>query len=119
MVKETFDKPKKRGNPNPRQLPPGPGRPKGIPNKATIEFKQAVTDLLTLAAPDFQEWLVRVAATDPGKALDLCGKLAEYAYPKLNRTEHQSLDKNGKPADATTTVILAPEEAYFKMIGKK
>lgn len=85
---------------NGQPVPSNPkGRPKGLQNKATVEFKQAVTDLLTLAAPDFQEWLVRVAATDPGKALDLCGKLAEYAYPKLARTDIQNLDKNGNKAD--------------------
>jgi hypothetical protein len=42
MVKETKDKPKKQGNPNPKQLPPGPGRPKGIPNKMSRIAKENI-----------------------------------------------------------------------------
>jgi hypothetical protein len=63
------------------------GRPKGTPNKTTIEFKQAVNNLLEFATPQMVEWLSRVAEADPSKALDHIGKLAEYAHPKLNRTE--------------------------------
>lgn len=66
---------------------PGPGRPKGLPNKATVEFKQAVTNLLNYAAPEMVGWLSRVAEESPEKALDLTAKLAEYAAPKLARTE--------------------------------
>ena len=32
-------------------------------------------------------WLGRVAEHDPGKALDLMAKLAEYAAPKLSKVE--------------------------------
>jgi hypothetical protein len=65
----------------------GPGRPKGVPNKATAEFKEAVTRLLDYAAPEMVGWLSRVAEENPEKALDLTAKLAEYAAPKLARTE--------------------------------
>ena len=84
-----------------------PGRPKGLPktgggsrkgkqNLATVEFKAAVTNLLNYAAPQMVEWLQSVAdgnaAHDikpaPDKALDLTAKLAEFAAPKLARTEH-------------------------------
>jgi hypothetical protein len=75
----------------------GPGRPKGLPNKATVEFKQAVTRLLDHGGPKMIEWLEAVARgniedggktePDPAKALDLISKLAEYAAPKLARTE--------------------------------
>lgn len=85
----------------------GPGRPKGLQNKATVEFKQTVTKLLEDNQGNIARWLKTVAegnseavsagaaenknireiAPDPAKALDLVGKLAEYAYPKLARTE--------------------------------
>lgn len=75
------------------------GRPKGTPNKTTLVFKEALNNLLELAAPQMVEWLERVAKDDPAKALDQIGKLAEYVHPKLGRTEVQPLDRNGNPAD--------------------
>jgi hypothetical protein len=63
------------------------GRPKGIPNKTTIEFKHAVNNLLNYAAPKMVAWLEKIAETDPARALDLMSKLAEYAHPKLARSE--------------------------------
>lgn len=63
------------------------GRPKGAQNKTTIEFKQAVNNLLNHAAPKMVAWLDKIATEDPGRALDLVGKIAEYAHPKLARSE--------------------------------
>ena len=75
------------------------GRVAGVPNKVTQEFRQTVTSLLEKNAANVDLWLQRVAdgipgdednkpiPPDPGKALDLLAKLAEYAAPKLNRTE--------------------------------
>lgn len=37
-------------------------------------------------------WLGQVADEDPGKALDLIAKLAEFAAPKLGRVEHTGAD---------------------------
>lgn len=66
----------------------GPGRPKGLPNKITREFRETVQKLLDDNRENVGKWLKEVASTDPGKALDLIAKLAEYAAPKLARTEH-------------------------------
>lgn len=74
---------------------PGPGRPKGVPNKVTLDFKQAVVNLLEFAAPQMVDWLGQVSREDPSKALDLINKLADYAFPKLGRTEHTG--PNGGP----------------------
>lgn len=70
------------------------GRKAGTPNKATAEFRQTVQALLDDNRDNVGVWLTQVAEghgdekADPAKALDLLAKLAEYAAPKLNRTEH-------------------------------
>jgi hypothetical protein len=74
----------------------GKGRPKGSPNKVTREFRETVRQLLEDNAENVGRWLTLVAEgdgsehgkPDPGKALDLVAKLAEFAAPKLGRTEH-------------------------------
>ncbi len=72
----------------------GPGRPKGMPNRVTVEFRETVKALLEDNAQNVSLWLSHVATgggdpdkADPAKALDLLAKLAEYAAPKLARTE--------------------------------
>jgi hypothetical protein len=73
-----------------------PNQGKRGPAKATLEFKEAINNLLQFAAPEMVGWLTRVAdgipeydiKPNPEKALDLTAKLAEYAAPKLARTEH-------------------------------
>lgn len=81
---------KRKGN-----LPPGPGpgRPKGMPNKATVAFRETIQSLLDGNRENVAIWLEQVATGShgkepaPEKALDLLAKLAEYAAPKLSRTE--------------------------------
>jgi len=71
----------------------GPGRPKGVPNKATTAFRETVQALLERNSENVALWLDQVATGShgkepaPEKALDLLAKLAEYAAPKLSRTE--------------------------------
>ncbi len=76
-----------------RKRPKTGGRVAGTPNKTTKEFRETITKLLDDNADNVGLWLQQVAEghgevkADPGKALDLVAKLAEYAAPKLNRTE--------------------------------
>lgn len=72
-------KPGQSGNPK--------GKPKG-PNKATVEFRQTVQALLDGNRENVAKWLEMVAADDPYKALSVITNLAEFAAPKLARTEH-------------------------------
>jgi len=74
----------------PRGSAPGErrgGRTKGTPNKVTQDFRETVRRLLEDNSDNFSVWLASVAQDDPGKALDLIAKLAEFAAPKLARTE--------------------------------
>lgn len=84
----------KKGEKRPKQ-----GRPTGTPNKVTTEFRETVRKLLEDNAENVGIWLKAVAdgdgegnKPDPGKALDLLSKLAEFAAPKLARHEHTGKD---------------------------
>lgn len=63
------------------------GRPKGIPNKTTVEFKEHLNKLLEESAPKMLEWLDEVAKESPKDAFDILSKFAEYIHPKLSRQE--------------------------------
>lgn len=71
----------------------GAGRKPGIPNRATTEFRDTVRVLLEKNTDNVGLWLSMVAngygskEADPARALDLMTKLAEFAAPKLARTE--------------------------------
>jgi hypothetical protein len=76
----------------------GAGRPAGTPNRVTIEFRDTVRRVLEDNSENVGVWLSQVAngvgdkPPAPDKALDLLAKLAEFAAPKLNRTEHANAD---------------------------
>ena len=88
-----------------------PKRGKHGPPKVTVEFRETVRRLLETNAENVGVWLQMVATggadptkADPGKALDLMAKLAEFAAPKLARTEH--VGDGGGPV----RIIATPED---------
>jgi hypothetical protein len=88
------------------------GRTTGTPNKVTQEFRETVQKLLDDNRDNVGRWLTLVAEgdgtdsgkPDPGKALDMLAKLAEYAAPKLARTEHTG--EGGGPVKQSLTVTF-------------
>lgn len=74
---------------------PGPGRPKGLPNKATAKARKAIALLADDLVDDFKTWLLLTASgdeergikPDPKGAADLYLKAIEYHIPKLSRVE--------------------------------
>lgn len=93
----------------------GGGSRKGVPNKVNAEFRETVRRLLEDNAENFQRWLTTVAEgdgtdngkPDPGKALDLIAKLAEFAAPKLGRIEHAGEVTVRRPAEELSDDELA------------
>jgi hypothetical protein len=75
------------------------GRKKGVPTRATADFKAALTRLLNAA--DLDELFKDVM---PDKKLEVLGKLAEYAFPKLGRTEVTG--KDGGPVTLNIGIDL-------------
>lgn len=86
------------GNPN--------GRPKGSPNKATTNAREAIAAFVEGNVERLNGWLDQIAAESPKDAFDAFMKVVEYNIPKLNRTDVQQLDKNGKPADAGFEITI-------------
>ena len=68
------------------------GRPKGIPNRATADVREAIAKLAEGLAPEVESWLRSVASEDPGRAFDLYLRAIEYHVPKLARTESTLAD---------------------------
>jgi hypothetical protein len=97
----------------------GRGRPPGALNKATKTFRETVSRLLEDNAENVSKWLTEVAEgsvekelkADPKAALTLLAQMAEYATPKLNRTEVTG--DGGGPVEVTGIQIklVKPNES--------
>lgn len=113
------------------------GRPPGVPNKATKEFRETVRQLLEDNADNVAKWLAQVAGgvpevedgkpvpgryvvePDPDKALQRLAQLAEYAAPKLARTEVVG-DGGGPVATTNLHADMDPAKAseiYQKLVA--
>lgn len=76
------------------------GRPAGVPNKNTGRIREAVAELMEIAAPKLTGWLDKIEQEHGAlEAFKRVEALLEYTMPKLQRGEVQNLDANGNPAD--------------------
>jgi hypothetical protein len=67
---------------------PGPGRPKGMPNKSTQAAREAIAAFVDGNADRLQGWLDEIAAEKGAQAaFDAFSTLLEYHVPKLARQE--------------------------------
>lgn len=81
----------------------GAGRPKGIPNKATTQAREAIADFVEGNVGRLNGWLDAIAEKDPEKAFNAFMSVIEYHIPKLQRTESRFVDENGK--DRTIEIV--------------
>jgi hypothetical protein len=97
----------------------GRGRPPGSVNKATKTFRETVSRLLEDNAENVSKWLTEVAEgsvekelkADPKAALTLLAQMAEYATPKLNRTEVTGQDGGPVEISAIQIKLVKPNES--------
>lgn len=74
-------------NNKPAKRAPGPGRPKGMQNKATKASRELIALILDEEMPNIKTALAKVRKRYPTRYLDLLIRLMEFAVPKLSRTE--------------------------------
>tara|TARA_R110000822_G_scaffold73603_1_gene176864 strand:+ start:501 stop:806 length:306 start_codon:yes stop_codon:yes gene_type:complete len=78
----------------------GPGRPKGLANKTTVQAREAIAMFVDGNAHRLGEWLDAVANGDvdndikpnPAKAFEMFQSVVEYHVPKLARSEITGAD---------------------------
>lgn len=92
------------------QKVPGSGKVAGTPTPQIHRFRVAVAKLLESNENNFMRWLTEIAEgneakglkPDPKGAMDVIAKMAEYAAPKLARTE--VVGEGGGPVGLTLMV---------------
>lgn len=97
--------------------PAGSGKTKGVHNKVTLEFKEAVNNLINFATPQMVDWLGQIAQESPDKALDHVYKFAQFGYPLLARTEMTGKD-GGAVKVMMDTIKMDGHELNFDLGGK-
>lgn len=95
---------------NPTPPPPGKGRPKGTPNRATVEAREAIAKFVDGNVERLNGWLEAIAdgekdkdgkdyirRPDPHGAFSALMSVVEYHVPKLARSEHTGADGKDLP----------------------
>lgn len=102
-----------------KKRPKTGGRQKGSQNKVTIEFKQALNNLMDMATPKMVEWLTKVADDDPDKALRHVYNFAQFSHPLLAKQDinQRYVDKKGEDLTEKDLQILKQYEQ--KILNKR
>lgn len=66
--------------------PISPGRPAGVPNKATQKARDAIAAFVEGNAERLTGWLDRIAEDDPKEAFQCFMSVVEFHIPKLSRS---------------------------------
>jgi len=84
---------------------PGPGRPKGVPNKTTTVVKEAILKALDEAHPDGAvAYLIQQATSNPTAFLTLVGKVLPM------QVEHSNPDGTMRPPTVIQIVAAKPAD---------
>ena len=97
------------------------GRQKGTPNKVTAGARALIVEFMDNNMDNAQELFDRLSKKNPGKALDILQRMAEYVAPKLGRTEHTVPPGTGAFPVAVAHADLSDEDgrqAYQRMIKR-
>lgn len=81
------------------------GRPKGVPNKATQDARQAIAMFVDGNAHRLEGWLDKVAQDNPAKAFELFQSVVEYHIPKLARQDNTSSDGTMTPKSVVVEIV--------------
>lgn len=84
-------------------------RPKGSPNKATANAREAIARLVDNYAPKLEVWLDQIAAESPEKAYRCFMDVVEYHIPKLARTESTISGPDGGPVVLNIVGVPTPK----------
>jgi hypothetical protein len=87
---------------------PNAGRKKGEPNKITVRIRDAFALLCDNKMEELEEWLDRIAETDPKGAMELYIKISERFVPKL--TQNQITGADGQALNVNFKFGGVPDE---------
>lgn len=114
---------------NRNELPPGPGRPKGLPNKATQRAREAIGMFVDGNAHRLQEWLDAIASgvdkngkhtrgPNPEKAFTLFQSVIEYHVPRLQRSTLEGDPDKPMQMNATVNFVSSPSKELVETVHK-
>ena len=97
-----------QGRPGPKRTP-GSGRKAGVPNRATREVREAMTQLAAKGAPRLLKWLDEIYEQEgPKEAWKCFMDVIEYHIPKLARVEHTGEDGGAIKTTVKHEIVFRP-----------
>jgi hypothetical protein len=92
----------------------GRGRVRGVPNRTTATVREVLTRFVEHNAAGAQALYDRVSKRNPGKALEIFARVAEFVLPRLQRTE---LRLPSAPLPAEITDANEAASIYTQIMG--